>query len=609
MKSLLGEIRRSQVITSYGPGSILDFRAGGHGGAGVSVVAAGLEEWDRSAPPPGMGHPQTISEPRLEAKLEVEGFRLPPVAPQVAPGTYRSKNGGLIGVRFPQWLQCPVCHILRHARFWNEDPGDPALYCRACSRGAGGRHRAHVVPVRFIVICDRGHLGEFPWDRWVGHRDGCGTTHDLRLEGSAMAGLRGLILSCLDCGAKRSMEGCFGPKAISQSCQGKRPWLGIGADEDCPADPRVVQRSASNIYFPVIESALDIPPWSDGLQKKIGTKWFLLEKADSSEDRRALIRAMRLPTLTGQSEAELVEVVEDRLRQLRSPDRNLRWEEYQQFTRPTQGGNAGTEFEIRHVTPPPALAPWIGKVVSATRLREVRVNRGFTRVFPPTLGDDERVARISLSPLNWLPGTENRGEGIFIQLNQDRVQHWEKQRDVHKRVAGISGDYRRARQDRGIVGEDPRSITPRFLLIHSLAHMLIHQLSLSCGYSSASLRERLYVQTGDWEMAGLLIFTSSPDSDGTLGGLARQAAAANLGAAFEEGLSSMAWCSSDPLCIGGVHAMSEPANGAACHSCMLASETSCEEFNLFLDRALLVGTPSNPELGYFRAWLAELNAL
>ena len=92
MRNELGEVRRSQVITSHGPGSLIDFRAGSHGGAGVSVVAAGLEEWDRWAPPPGIGNPQTIFEPRLQKQLDVEGFRLPPVAPQIAPGQHSPES-------------------------------------------------------------------------------------------------------------------------------------------------------------------------------------------------------------------------------------------------------------------------------------------------------------------------------------------------------------------------------------------------------------------------------------------------------------------------------------------------------------------------------------
>jgi hypothetical protein len=184
-------------------------------------------------------------------------------------------------------------------------------------------------------------------------------------------------------------------------------------------------------------------------------------------------------------------------------------------------------------------------------------------------------------------------------LRADRVQEWESREVVRERVAVLQDKHLRAWRDRGQHGAMLKEITPRFLLVHSLAHALIRQLALSCGYGSASLRERLYVGSAEWDMAGLLIFTSSPDADGTLGGLVRQGEGANILAVFEDSLSSMSWCSSDPLCIEGVHSFSAPANGAACHACLLAAETSCEEFNRFLDRAFLVGTPTNQQLGYF----------
>lgn len=610
MYNELGDVRRSQVITTHGPGSIVDFRAGGYGGAAISVVAAGLEEWDRFAPPPGIGHPQAVFEARLQEQLGVDGFRLPPVAPQIRPGVYKNNAGKLVGVRFPRWLQCPRCHLLKQSREWNEDAGDPALYCAPCSQLAGGRNRIHVVPVRFIVICENGHLDEFPWDWWVKHEETCPQPperprRELKLEGSATAGLAGLILTCLGCGARRSLEGCFGSDAIPNQCQGRRPWLGMDANETCTVAPRVVQRGASNIYFSVIESALDIPPWSDDLQKKIGMRWSMLEQAPDAVARKLLIQAMRLVDVTGKPEAELAATIEERIARLRSPDRNLRWEEYQQFVQHTQPFGENTEFEIRPSAPPPELQGWLQSVTRATRLREVRAIRGFTRVFPPTPGDDSRVAKISLNRSSWLPAIENRGEGIFIQLRPETVKEWETTKAVVDHVGKIRASYQRAFEERGRPGQ-PKPITPRLLLVHSLSHALIRQLSLSCGYGSASLRERLYVDTQGWEMAGLLIFTSSPDADGTLGGLARQGDSANIVRIFEDTLTAMTWCSSDPLCIEGVHSMSDPASGAACHACLLASETSCEEFNGFLDRSLLVGTPTQPNLGYFAEYLQEL---
>lgn len=604
MRNELGDIRRSQVITSHGPGSIIDFRAGGYGGASISVVAAGLEEWDRWSPPPGLGNPQTVFEPRLQKQLGVDGFRLPPVAPQVAPGVYSTRSGKLVGARFPRWLQCPACHILRVPRRWSEDPGDPALFCAPCSEKAGGRNRVHVVPVRFIVLCENGHLDEFPWEWWIRHKEGCSRRGDLKLEGSSVAGLGGLILTCLECEQRRSMEGCFAADAIPKPCRGRRPWLGDGADEPCSAQPRAAQRGASNLYFSVTESALDIPPWSDELQKKIGIRWALLERAPDQSARRVLIEALRLSEVTGYDLGVLSNLIEDRIARLASPNRNLRWEEYKQFVQHQSAFGENSEFEIRPAPAPPEVADWITTIVRATRLREVRVQRGFTRVYPPAMADDARIARISVHPLSWLPAVENRGEGIFVQLRSDRIREWEALPAVLERAAEIQATYESAWRERGHEEPPQKQVSARFLLIHSLAHALMNQFSLNCGYSSAALRERLYVGLDDWDMCGLLIYTSSPDADGTLGGLARQGEAQNFISVFEDCLRGMTWCSSDPLCIEGIHSLSAATNGAACHSCLLVSETSCEEFNSFLDRALLVGTPSEPQLGFFSSYLS-----
>src|SRR6516225_5283362 len=142
-------------------------------------------------------------------------------------------------------------------------------------------------------------------------------------------------------------------------------------------------------------------------------RWSMLEQAPDQNARRVLIRAMRLADVTGKAEDELVAAIEDRIARLNSPDQNLRWEEYQQFVQHKQPFGENTEFEIRPAAAPPELASWLEAVTRATRLREVRALRGFTRVFPPSAEDDERIAKISVNQLSWLPAVENRGEGIF----------------------------------------------------------------------------------------------------------------------------------------------------------------------------------------------------
>jgi hypothetical protein len=184
------------------------------------------------------------------------------------------------------------------------------------------------------------------------------------------------------------------------------------------------------------------------------------------------------------------------------------------------------------------------------------------------------------------------GEGIFLRLDTARLARWETREDVRARAARINRNYR----DSFIGGNADREITPRLLLIHTLAHALIDQFALEAGYPAASLRERLYVSD---EMAGLLIYTATTDAAGSLGGVVALARRERLAGSFLEALGRASWCSADPLCIETEAGGLDSLNLAACHACVLLPETSCEESNVLLDRGLLTGTPSQPDLGYF----------
>jgi hypothetical protein len=597
----LGDLRRSAVVMNYGPGAVVDFRAGD---APVSALAAGLEEWDRRAKPAGLANEQTVFEPRLQKQLGVSGFRLPPVVPD-------EKDEGkitLVGVRFPQWLQCPECHVIKPAGKWNREPGEAARTCGICTANAPGGRPVYAVPVRFVTACEAGHVDEFPWHFWVGHKASCKKSKDLVLK-SEGPGLAGLVLRCKECNSARSMEGVFGKEALEYlTCSGHRPWLAAGP-ETCTNRPRVLQRGASNLYFPVIHSALDIPPWSDHVQKMLGQYWAPI--CDALPEGRAKFIEIILPMLgdIGMAAEQLSALVERRLTILAGvTSENLRWDEYLQFTSAaTDSADEGSEFEIRPSAVPDILQPYASHIVQAVRLREVRAISAFTRIEPPAMASPDgpvRYAPIQVTRHNWLPAIEVRGEGIFLALDAKQLNRWESNKTVQKRAEDVHTRYRtdwRART--GNTGEPPRMITARFLLLHTLAHVLMRQLALECGYSSASLRERLYVGDDPTPMSGILIYTATSDSDGTLGGLVRQGLPGRMAELLYAAVKSAEWCSSDPLCIEGVGAIAGGYNNAACHACVLAPETSCEEYNQFLDRAMLVGIPAEPDVGFFRPML------
>lgn len=225
---------------------------------------------------------------------------------------------------------------------------------------------------------------------------------------------------------------------------------------------------------------------------------------------------------------------------------------------------------------------------------------GFTRIQPPGDPDAPNIARLSARRLDWLPAIEVRGEGIFLEFDPARLAGWESRAAVRERAAIIDARWQAEWRERhGAASSPERSITPRFLLAHSFAHALMRQLTLDCGYSSTALRERLYVGDSTTAMAGVLVYTASTDDDGTLGGLQRQGDPQRIERTVTAALQAQAWCSSDPLCIEDMMAPDDGLSLAACHACILAPETSCEEYNRFLDRAMLVGTPRRAELGYF----------
>lgn len=604
----IGKLRRSSLVSTFGPGAIVDFRADG---VPVSAVVAGLEEWDRNFPSPGIANEQSTTEPRLLQKLRlrginVQGFRLPPVLPD---REMENDHRRLIAVQFPTWLQCPRCSRIGQARSWPQRPGKALRYCQICSVGRD----EHVIPVRFVIACTKGHLDDLPWHRLVQHRAECLNKGGfLKLEAKG-AGLPGLVLSCEKCRASRTMEGIFGPetwKTLGHKCSGHRPWLAAADERNCDAVPRTLQRGAANLYFPVTESALDIPPWSDQLQAMLGQFWSPITAIEDTQQRAMFIQNLAstlqpVLTILGLNIKQLTAEVEHRLRSLEVvKNEDLRAAEYRQFVK---GSNTkkkgGQQFETRAADVREELTPWIRQIVRAVRLREVRALLGFTRINPP---NEEESTRAPLAVANpgWLPAIEVFGEGVFIDLARPKLEEWEMRPAVRERAQRLAVLWH---QDYALRSEKPstREISPRFLLIHTLAHALMRQLTLDCGYSNASLRERLYVGLNPSDMAGLLIYTATADADGTLGGLQRQGLPDRMARTIPAAIRAMEWCSSDPLCIGDAMAPPEAASGAACHACTLAPETSCEEFNRLLDRALLVGTPDQPELGFFRDFLGK----
>jgi hypothetical protein len=248
------------------------------------------------------------------------------------------------------------------------------------------------------------------------------------------------------------------------------------------------------------------------------------------------------------------------------------------------------DFSLREEEVPTSLGQLIEQVVLVERLREVKAFVGFARLDAPEWGSARPAGLVRLcrdGKPRWVPAAETRGEGIFVRLKEDAVAGWEAKVERHSHLAALRSAYARFRRNRG---RDGSGWPPeRYWLLHTLSHMLIRQMSLECGYSSASLAERIYAGTEDEPAAGILIYTAASDSEGTLGGLVALGAPERLEGLLLDAFDDARWCSSDPLC-----AEREPVdpddfvNGAACHACLFLSETTCERGNRFLDRSFIV---------------------
>lgn len=600
-----GRARRSQVVTTYGIGSIVDLVSG-------SYMPLGLESIERQA---GNYLSQfEIRELRLQNLLKKPKFYgvVTPGPDHVTEWGQKIEHFAALPVtRFPNWLECPNCHRLGKVGDPFEQDADNRVRCVAC------RGRTYVNPVRFVVACRKGHISDFPWIWWAHQRTGtpCSNPRLYLLSSGRSSSLGDLYVQCRNCRSTASLSSIFVPGVVKLNCRGHRPWLLDSVD--CDLEMEALQRGGSSTYFPISASMISIPPESDPLGQLLRAKPELLAIAkvvapEALDDvLEAFIGSLDLKPDLGALKAVIREMNErscDTDDYTQIPSRHAEYEALGRENDPVPILGVVPEFEnhivdVRHSA---TLSRWFDLIGAASRLREVRVCCGFTRIVPYSVSVESidasirsgRIASLSREPKTWLPATEVRGEGIFLRLRDDLVRRWESTERVLRR-AKILDDMFVSHYER--IGEDlPYHVTPRLLLVHSLAHVLIRRLSLECGYSSSSLSERLYVsETDNSSMCGVLIYTASADSDGSLGGLVNLAKPSLLEPIISAAMHDASWCGNDPVCVENSPQNSgERFSGASCHSCLLLPETACEKHNRELDRAMLTGLP-DAEFGFF----------
>ncbi|KKW65702.1 hypothetical protein AAV95_05475 [Mycolicibacterium elephantis] len=552
--------RRTQLLSTYGVGGLFPAES-------TSFMVAGLHVWRTE-------RAEQISEPRLARALGVTELKAPPAG---------GKRDVPV-IRFPYTQVCPKCRRIGSLRDLSKDTGEAK--CKDDD--------VDLSPFRLIAVCRRGHVSEFPVYWWLhtGQKDKIRSQeHEMKLNVlGRTSSLGDLVLECT-CGVdKRSLEGAISAGSLNDfgKCSGMRPWLGPDATEPCNEYPRAVQRGASNVWFPAVRSSISIPPYSEALAKFVDKVWELVKNPD-------VVTSELLTGLAAMSKGRFtVDQIKREIERRRGEEEDneeiseakLRADEYRALFEGREEESLDSDFVCLRRDVPDGFEGLISDVRKVTRLREVRALQGFTRLdgAPDPSGPGQKLCALAPTHLHWLPAIEVIGEGIFLAFRRDALADWAASEFTKKRLAILQKAADRA------AAEYQRASAPVDIIkvaIHTLSHILIDQLSLDAGYPAASLRERLFV---DDNMAGLLVYTASSDSAGSLGGVASMAETELLGAALQEGLQRLSWCSSDPVCIESTGSGTDGLNLAACHACVLAPETSCEMNNSFLDRALLFGT-------------------
>ena len=551
---------------------------------------------------------------RVRSALGIEQeLRQPPVAREL-------ENDQLDGVcvpamRFPCWMWCPNpnCGLL-HYKPWQGLKSGERPRCQQCPK------RPELEQVPWILIHQDGRMADVPW-HFLAHFDsgnrGTQAQKQCRSDWQTPY-LRLITLS----NSKRQLrcERCASVHAFDDSARipygnaWPQPWSKERAnisDETDNSPAEIVEINDARVHLPITRNALVIPPESRIRKGTVLDRLYCNSQKQQQihNARPPLARKAALLQIASEFRCSVADV-EAALREIHNGYPGYRKNftqgillegEYRAFLDELPELADDEDFVTHHhtgewkrlienhpdTTNPGKIIAAVNRVIAVDRLKEIVVLTGFKRLdgkeVPPDLVGESAQSASGVKA--WWPALELYGEGIFLSLDEGMLARWEVQPAVQlhavaaqKRFSGTKMQF-----------QPEIKLTPRFLLLHTLSHLLIRQLETHAGYSAASLKERIYCTAGEQAMSGILIYVAVPDVGGSLGGLVELAAPARFLALLSSVFEHAQWCSFDPVCSHHEGQGPSLLNRAACHGCALIPEPSCAYGNVLLDRTFIIG--------------------
>jgi hypothetical protein len=624
MTSFNNQLRREQLITPFGVGAMTVLPDG------TSIIIGGLDYWFPDAIA-AKKEDFIVEDWRLSKRLGVNHLYGPPTVssdgPRFTKG--RAPDPRVPVLRFPTWYFCKYCRRMEQREL--DIAG--AIKCPDPIHEKRGIKQPNMFQVPYVIMCRNGHLDDFPWREWAHRSVSPKCKGVLRFAPSGNANPQSTRVYCDSCKSSRNLEFISKDnndgrtylstqldKSQNYRCTGNRPWLGPGtrAKEECSEDVRGSFRGSSNLYFSLIETSLYIPTGTHNVPIE------LIEILSRSNMNAAKILGLGDPTKAAQlaldldknygnvlqkyTSDQLIEAYKDiygqsdshKFEVMDQSRESFLYMEYELFQKTMD--NDRLRIQIPEKPYSTQVSEYFDAIKLVPTLVETSALWGFSRYQSnPKMKyqDARKMLFLNISDQqfkdSWLPAKQNWGEGIFLQFSEEKLLEWEKRQAVRERVSAFT-------QTSFLDSFQAVQLSPRYSLIHTFAHLLIKQLVFFCGYSQASLKERIYVGGLDKKMSGLLIYTSAGDSEGTLGGLVRMGKPGFLEQVLEQALREAEWCSNDPVCTEGSEVKVDDevvARLSSCYACCLIPETACEAFNLFLDRSLVVAGSLGTDLAFF----------